>query len=72
MSNLDSVIFGLPLLGLMLSTFFRMEELVVRPVRCVARRHRISGLDCCGRPICLDPDGTAPCGIRRARRNAER
>jgi len=56
-SNLDSVIFAIPMVGLLFSAFFRVDELVRKPLRPVMHRRRVSGLDHNGIPICLDPDG---------------
>jgi hypothetical protein len=55
-SNLDSVIFGIPLLGLLFSAFFRVDELAGKPLKVVPNRRQVSGLDRNGIPLCLDPD----------------
>jgi hypothetical protein len=68
-TNLDSVIFAIPLLGLLFSAFFRMDELVgkpVRPVKPVLHRRQVSGQDQNGLPLCLDPDGKMFQAARRA------
>lgn len=59
-SNLDLVIFAVPLLGLLLSAYFRVHELAKKPSRPVAHRRYASGSDENGIPLCLDPDGKAP------------
>jgi hypothetical protein len=63
-SNLDSVVFAVPMLGLLLSAFFRVDELAAKPAKPVIHRRLASGLDRNGIPICLDPDGTRPSKVR--------
>jgi hypothetical protein len=56
-SNLDAVIFGIPLLGLLVSAFFRVDELASAPRKRVSTRRQMAGTDLNGMPICMDPDG---------------
>ncbi len=69
-SNLDSVIFAVPLVGLLVTAMFRVDELVGQPIKPVRHRRQVSGLDANGFPRCLDPDGRMPgrkCGkLRRS------
>jgi hypothetical protein len=59
-SNLDSVIFAIPLLALLFSAFFRVDELMGRSMKPVASRRAIAGTDQNGMPLCLDPDARRP------------
>jgi len=65
-SNLDSVVFALPLLGLLFSVFFRVDEPVGQPVKPAVRRRHAAGLDRNGLPLCLDPDGRLPVRARKS------
>jgi hypothetical protein len=65
-SNLDSVIFGIPLLMLLFPAFFRVDELAGRPLKPVPNRRQVSGQDRNGIPLCLDPDGRLYRQARRA------
>jgi hypothetical protein len=65
-SNLDSVVFGIPLVGLLVSAFFRVDELVAAPQRTKLHRRQMPGLDRNGIPMCLDPDGKVTPQTRHA------
>jgi hypothetical protein len=56
-SNMDAVVFGIPLIGLLISAFFRVDELVAAPQKRVTHRRQMPGLDRNGMPQCVDPDG---------------
>jgi energy-converting hydrogenase Eha subunit F len=59
-SNLDSMIFVLPLLGLLISAFLRVDELASKPLKQVRQGRQMAGYDQSGNPHCPDPDGTIP------------
>ncbi len=63
-ANLVAVIFAFPMVGLLFPTFFRVDELMAKPLKPVLHRRQVSGLDCNGIPMCLDPDGRMPVRIR--------
>jgi hypothetical protein len=70
-SNMDAVVFGIPLVGLLISAFFRVDELVAAPQKRVTHRRQMPGLDHSGMPICVDPDGqVAPQDRHEIRRAA--
>jgi hypothetical protein len=64
-SNLDSVVFSLPLLGSLFSVFFRVNELVRQPVKPEAHRCHTVGSDRNGMPLSIDPDGKFPMRVRK-------
>jgi hypothetical protein len=50
-------VFACPMFGLLIATYFKLDELAARPkAAVVTRRH--SRVDRNGYPICLDPDGS--------------
>ena len=59
-SNLDALLVAVPMIGILVVSFFRLDELVGKSSkkRPVQPRRKIAGLDGAGRQICLDPDGT--------------
>jgi hypothetical protein len=63
----DVIFIAVPMLGIMLAAFFRLDELLVKPKRKVEHRRAIAGLDEKGRPICLDPDGVAVGQVARVK-----
>jgi hypothetical protein len=65
-ANLDSIVFAIPLVGLLVSAFFRVDELVGKPSKHISHRRQMAGLDCNGMPLCLDPDGRLPIQARKA------
>ncbi len=56
-SNLDAFLVAIPMIGLLLVCYFRLDELVGKPKQTAERRRQIAGSDASGRPICIDPDG---------------
>jgi hypothetical protein len=66
MSTNDTLLVGIPMVLLLLVTFFRLDEVVVQRPRMVARRPLAGGVDQNGMPICVDPDGK-PLGRIRAK-----
>jgi hypothetical protein len=58
-SNLDALLVAVPMIGILVVSFFRLDELVGKnKKKPVQQRRKIAGLDGAGRQICLDPDGT--------------
>jgi len=49
-------IFAGPLMGVLVVTYFKLDELAARPVR-VGRRRNLPPVDANGFPACGDPDG---------------
>ena len=58
LSNTDSLLVAIPMVGLLFAGFFRLDELFGKSrKKPVKTRRPMVGLDENGRPICLDPDG---------------
>jgi len=59
LSNTDSLLVAIPMVGLLFAGFFRLDELFgkSKKKKSVKARRPMVGLDENGRPICLDPDG---------------
>jgi hypothetical protein len=67
-SNTDALLVAVPMIGILIVGFFRLDELVGKSKKKQTMHRRvISGLDGKGRQICLDPDGTVQAGQRSAR-----
>jgi hypothetical protein len=56
-SNTDALLVAIPMVVLLVVSFFRIDELFVKGKRAPDRRRKMAGLDANGRPACLDPDG---------------
>jgi hypothetical protein len=63
-SNLDAVVFSLPLLGFLFSVLFRVDELVRQSVKPAFHRCHTVGSDRNGMPLSIDPDGKLPMRMR--------
>jgi hypothetical protein len=57
LSNSDSLLVAIPMVGLLFAGFFRLDELFGKSKKPTKTRRPMVGLDENGRPICLDPDG---------------
>jgi hypothetical protein len=67
-SNADALLVAIPMIGILVVGFFRLDELVGKPnKRQIVHRRQIAGLDDKGRQVCLDPDGTIQAGRKSAR-----
>ena len=66
-SNTDAVLVAIPMIGMLVAGFFRLDELVGKPKKSAEHRRSMSGWDEQGRPICADPDGKSPRRIHRVR-----
>jgi hypothetical protein len=66
-SNTDALLVAIPMIGILIVGFFRLDELVGKPKKQGMPRRQISGLDAKGRQICLDPDGTVQTSQRSAK-----
>jgi hypothetical protein len=64
-SNLDSVVFSIPLLGFLFSVFFRVNDLVRQPVNPALHRCHTVGSDRNGMPLSIDPDGRLRGRVRK-------
>lgn len=80
LSNADALLVAVPMIGILVVGYFRLDELVGTPRRRSARGHQLAGMDANGRVRSLDPDGTVVTGMgtpakaiaRRPRPQAER
>jgi hypothetical protein len=67
-SNADALLVAVPMIGILVVSFFRLDELVGKSnKKQVVHRRKIAGLDDNGRQVCLDPDGTVQ-GARKSAR----
>lgn len=55
----DGLLVGVPMVAVLLGTFFRLDEVWSRREKDKVRRPLAGGVDGNGMPICLDPDGEA-------------
>lgn len=62
---LIGAIFAGPMVAMLLIAGFKVDELVARPQRQIARRRLIPHVDRNGFPVCLDPDGRFCPAVRR-------
>jgi hypothetical protein len=69
LSNTDALLVAIPMIGILVVGFFRLDEMVGKPRKLAARRPQVAGTDGEGHQICLDPDGTVQHSVRRAHRN---
>jgi hypothetical protein len=56
-SNADSLLFGLPMIGFLFAGLFRLDELIGRSRKTPMRRTLAGGVDSDGMPIFVEPDG---------------
>lgn len=59
LSNSDAILVAVPMIGILIACFFRLDEMFGKPKKKVIVEHRrpMSGWDKNGKPICGDPDG---------------
>jgi hypothetical protein len=57
LSNTDSLLVAVPMVGLLFAGFFRLDELFGKSKKPKKTRRPAVGLDEDGRPMCVDPDG---------------
>ncbi|MFC5864186.1 hypothetical protein ACFPT7_17910 [Acidicapsa dinghuensis] len=59
LSNSDAILVAVPMVGILIACFFRLDEMFGKPKKKVMLEHRrqMSGWDENGKPICIDPDG---------------
>jgi hypothetical protein len=60
LSNTDSLLVAIPMVGILFAGFFRLDELFGKSKKPVKTRRPMVGCDENGRPICADPDGYVP------------
>jgi hypothetical protein len=60
LSNTDSLLVAIPMVGILFAGFFRLDELFGKSKKPVKMRRPMVGSDENGRPICADPDGHIP------------
>ncbi len=58
LSNMDSILLAIPMIGLLFVGFFRLDEIFGKSRKPPAQRRTVAGTDDRGRQVCLDPDGT--------------
>jgi len=56
-SNTDTLLMAVPMIGILVAVFFRLDELIAAPKKRVVNRRVIAGSDENGQPLCIDPDG---------------
>lgn len=71
-SNADALLVAVPMIGILIVSFFRLDELVGKSKKKPIQRRQIAGLDGRGRQVCLDPDGTEQPFARPAGRNKQK
>jgi hypothetical protein len=71
-SNADALLVAVPMIGILIVSFFRLDELVGKTKKRHIQRRQIAGLDGSGRQVCLDPDGTEQPYAHPARKNKRR
>jgi len=59
-SKADAILVAVPMIGIMIAAFFRMDELIGKPGKASEPRRKIAGSDANGFPLCMDPDGAQP------------
>ena len=60
-------VFACPMLGLLIATYFKLDELAARPRAVMISRRNLPCVDRNGYPICVDPDGRVYTSARRLR-----
>jgi len=60
-------VFACPMLGLLIATYFKLDELAARPKLAVIPRRVMPCVDRNGFPLCVDPDGRVYVSARRPR-----
>jgi hypothetical protein len=68
-SNSDAFLVAVPMIGILIVSFFRLDELVGKSKKRPGMRRQVAGLDGRGRQVCLDPDGTEQPFAQSTRRN---
>lgn len=58
LSNADAMLVAIPMIGVLVVGFFRLDELVGKPRKVGAPLDQSIGRDADGQPVSLDPDGT--------------
>ncbi|WP_263357024.1 hypothetical protein [Acidicapsa ligni] len=64
-SNSDALLVAIPMIGILLGGYFRLDEMLIRPKQQVEQRRQFSALNEHGQPVCIDPDGRIYEGKRR-------
>lgn len=59
LSNSDAILVSIPMVGILIACFFRLDEMFGKPKKKMRVEHRrqMSGWDEHGKPVCADPDG---------------
>jgi len=58
LSNSDAILVAVPMIGILIACFFRLDEMFGKPKKkdMVEHRRTMSGWDKEGKPMCADPD----------------
>ncbi len=56
-SNADTLLFAIPMIGIMFAGLFRLDEAFSRTGKPYENGHQLSGWDADGAPVCVEPDG---------------
>jgi hypothetical protein len=67
-SNADALLVAIPMIGLLIAIFFRLDEIVVKPRKQGGTRNKLSSWDKDGRPVCADPDEKLQGEIKKSSR----
>ncbi len=57
LSNADTILIAVPMIGMMFAGLFRLDEWFSRPGTPHEKGHQLSSWDADGAPICVEPDG---------------
>ena len=56
-SKTDAILVAVPMVGVMIAGYFRLDEMVGKSGKISEPRRKIAGTDEKGFPLCMDPDG---------------
>lgn len=56
-SNTDVLLVAIPMVGMLVIGFFRLDEAICKPEKRIVKGHPLSGWDAGGQPMCIEPDG---------------
>jgi hypothetical protein len=66
----DTLLLGVPIVGMLLLCFFRVDELIARPRARAVLGHPLSHRDRNGQIVCIEPDGRYLAGTSQSRGRA--
>jgi hypothetical protein len=68
LSNTDALLIAVPMIGILIAGFFRLDELIVKPRKVTMKRAQAPGADERGQRVYTDHEGTIHI-VRRPRSN---